>query len=181
MTQIELVALMQGDLQREYEHMMYYLTAATVVEGLHREELREFFLKEAHEEMGHFHEFADIISYLGGKPCVSGGNCADCNDLRAGCTLVVPSPDPYDILAGIVKMEQEVADNYANRLHQTEYDGGTSTPPELGGQYTSTPAYPAYLAAVHVFYEDQIKNSQMTAWEVGKWLKKFPVKVAAES
>lgn len=140
----ELIELMKKDLQNEVYHMMFYLWAASRVEGIHREELSEFFMKEAHEEMGHVHEFMNMISYLGcvvnfmPQACISDFSC-----------------DPYNILAEVVRMEQEVATNYAARLKETE---GSSDPA---------------IATAHVFYEDQIKNSQMTSWEVKKWLTRF--------
>src|SRR5687767_13146716 len=97
MTDANLIKMLNEDLQNEYRHMMYYLRAASAVEGLHRPELREFFLKEAHEELGHVHEFMDILSYLGWVPTIS--------DVYLGS---VPH-NPYDILQHVVKMEQEVA------------------------------------------------------------------------
>jgi bacterioferritin len=147
---------LQSDLLHEINHMMFYLRAATEVEGLHREELREFFMKEAHEEMGHVHEFADMISYFG-KPVYFS---------PTGPSLTERTPpawafghNPYTILEEAIAMEQVVAANYALRLHQTE---GSRDP---------------WVATLHVFYEDQIKNSQMTAWELKKWLTKFPATV----
>lgn len=156
MTTDELLRLLQEDLHNEVYHMMFYLRAASEVEGLHREELREFFMKEAHEEMGHVHEFSDLISYLGGMP------------VHKANVFWQWGSDPYKILQEVVRMEQEVATNYAKRLQQTEapaHDISTFTPKDY---------HPA-IATAHVFYEDQIKNSQMTAWEVGKWLKKHPI------
>jgi bacterioferritin len=150
---------LQTDLANEVRHMMFYLKAATMVEGLHREELREFFMKEAHEEMGHVHEFADLLSYFGKTP-----------DLFPPVIEWGFGGDPYLILKEVVRMENEVAANYAYRLQQTEA-------PELSPTALTQVKYDPWVAAAHVFYEDQIKNSQMTAWEVGKWLTKFPVTV----
>lgn len=144
----ELLKLLQFDLSNEIYHMMFYLRAATEVQGLHREELREFFMKEAHEEMGHVHEFSDLVSYLGGVP----------SQISPPLFVWRWGNDPYVILEEVVRMEQEVATNYAQRLKQTEA-------PHMED-------YDPAIATAHVFYEDQIKNSQMTAWEVKKWLKK---------
>jgi bacterioferritin len=149
MTIEELVPLLQYDLANEVQHMMFYLRAATEVQGFHREEFREFFIKEAKEEMGHVLEFSDMISYLGGVPFQH----ATVN-WRWGS-------NPRDILEEVVRMEQEVAANYANRLKQTES-------PHMEDYHPA-------IATAHVFYEDQIKNSQMTAWEVQKWLKKHNI------
>jgi len=139
------------DLKNEFKHMMYYLNAAVFVEGLHREELREFFLKEAQEEMEHVKEFSDMIRNLGEYP-VPGAEPDK-----------TPFPsDPYKILEHIIQMETEVANNYAERLKQT--DGMEN----------------GEIAAIHVFYEDQVSHSQNTAWELKKWIKKFPVTVVPE-
>lgn len=156
MTKTELIKLLQDDLKNELRHNAFYLLAAVHVQGLHREELREFFKEEAHEELDHVLEFADLISYLGGEPDLS---------FPGYSSFGVVHQTPYDILEEVVRMEKEVAANYANRLKATE-------PPAEGD-------YDPEIAAVHVFYEDQIKHSQTTAWEVSKWLKKFPVSTTA--
>jgi bacterioferritin len=158
MTKEDLVALMTIDLSNEVRHMSFYLRAATEVEGLHREELREFFMKEAHEEMDHVHEFSDMISYLGGEVSVGYSTYVD---WKFG-------HDPRQIIAEAVRMENEVAANYAKRLQQTE------APHYDVNSFTNSDYDPA-IAACHVFYEDQIKNSQIAAWEMSKWLTKFPI------
>lgn len=155
-------ALLMQDLQNEVKHMMFYLRAASEVEGLHREELREFFMKEAHEEMGHVHEFADMLTFLGGVPSLKYDG--------PGFTL---TSDPYKLLEEVVRMEEEVARNYAKRLQQTEPPDHDPNCQDL--RCTHNTVYDPEIAALHVFYEDQIKNSQMTAWEVKKWLRKFPI------
>lgn len=149
--------LLQTDLTNEVRHMMFYLRAASEVQGLHREELREFFMKEAAEEMGHVHEFADMVSYFGFNPVLSVAV-----DWGFGHS-------PVTILEEVVRMEEEVAANYAQRLQQTEAPND--------GKITLYAAekYDPWVAAAHVFYEDQIKNSQTTAWEVRKWLTRFPL------
>lgn len=157
MTKTELINMLQEDLKNELKHQFFYLFAAVHVQGLHREELREFFKEEAQEELGHVLEFADLISYLGGEPELY---------FRGLSSFGTVYETPYDILEEVVRMEREVAANYAKRLKATE-------PPAEGD-------YDPEIAAVHVFYEDQIKHSQTTAWEVSKWLKKFPVKMIAE-
>lgn len=156
MTKESLVKLLQEDLYNEVKHMNFYLRAATEVEGLHREELREFFLKEAHEELDHVSQFSTLISYLGGIV-----------DHNAQIFWTF-GHNPYSILQEAIRMEQQVATNYAFRLQQTEapaYDIGSFTPK----------LYDPAIATAHVFYEDQIKNSQYTAWELTKWTTKFPI------
>ena len=57
----QFVNLMLQDLKNEKKHMMFYLTASATVSGLHREEHREYFKKEAANEMQHVSEFHDAL------------------------------------------------------------------------------------------------------------------------
>jgi bacterioferritin (cytochrome b1) len=68
MTNEQLIALLQEDLKNERLHCLFYQQAAALVEGLHREEYREHFLKEAQSELTHIDEFATLIKRLGGTP-----------------------------------------------------------------------------------------------------------------
>src|SRR5688572_11996392 len=68
MTNEQLVALLQDDLKNERMHCLFYQQAASLVEGLHREEYRELFLKEAQSELVHVDEFSNLIKRLGGTP-----------------------------------------------------------------------------------------------------------------
>lgn len=161
MTQEEALKFLQTDLANEISHQMFYLYAASMVEGLHREELQEIFMKEAGEEMGHVHEFANLIVYLGGKPQFQYSN------------HLPDTHDPYKLLAWAVDLENHVATNYALRLQQTE------APPYEPESFVGK-VYDPMNATLHVFYEDQIKNSQMAAWEMQRWLTRFPIKVTTE-
>lgn len=143
MTNQELVDLLQKDLTNERKHLAFYLQASVMVAGLHREELREFFLSEAKSELEHVEQFSELIVHLGGVP---GTTVAEyISDLTC----------PVAILDYVVKMEQEVADIYAERLRQTHEMENSAT------------------AYAHVFYEEQILDSQKTAWEVSKMLTKY--------
>ena len=137
-----LIAYLQHDLKNERKHLAFYLHSASMVQGPHREEYREFFLEEARSELQHVQEFADLIVYLGGTP-----------EVEVGFFPTTLRHDD-DILSYIVDMEQEVADNYALRLRQTHEMEDAAT------------------ACAHVFYEDQIKDSQKAAWEVQQWRNK---------
>lgn len=143
MTNKELVGILLEDVQNEYNHMMFYLRASVEVQGLHRAEIREFLLKEAQEELLHVEEFSRMIKYLGGSPDITA-----LFNYSAG-------QNPKHILEEVVRMELFVAHNYAARLQMTE-------------EMTS-----AEVATIHVFYEDQIKNSQYTAWEVQQMLREY--------
>jgi bacterioferritin (cytochrome b1) len=135
MTNEQLIALLQEDLKNERMHCLFYQQAASLVQGLHREELRELFLKEAQSELVHVDEFANLITLLGGVPNM------DCNQLStmSGC--------PSELCEMASLLEQHVADNYAARLRATHEMENAST------------------AYCHVFYEEQITDSQRAAWE----------------
>lgn len=140
MTNQDLISLLQDDLRNERKHHAFYLHSASMITGLHREEYREWFLEEAQDEFKHVEAFATLISRLGGIP----GTVV--NEFPTNLTA------PLDILRYVVQMEQEVADTYAGRLRLTH---------EMET---------AAVARVHVFYEDQIADSQDTAWEVAKMI-----------
>lgn len=134
--------ILNFDLKNELKHLHFYLQAGVMIQGLHREELKEFLLKEAESELEHCKEFAELVVYFGGVPT----------------TEFNPFPTdlvyPTDILNYAMQMEQEVAENYAERLrltHEMENAG---------------------VSYLHVFYEDQISDSQKTAWEIKQMLGK---------
>ena len=63
--------LIQGlnqDLAHEYQAIIQYVTYAATVSGIHRGELKEFFLAEIQDELRHAQFLADKIAALGGKP-----------------------------------------------------------------------------------------------------------------
>ena len=63
--------LIQGlnqDLAHEYKAIIQYVTYAATVSGIHRGELKEFFLAEIQDELRHAQFLADKIAALGGKP-----------------------------------------------------------------------------------------------------------------
>lgn len=100
-----LIKSLNNDLKNEYKHMHFYLQSAILIEGLHREELREFLLKKAKEEMEHVIAFADVIVGLGGVPT----------------TEINPYPDlykPEQILSYALSMEEEVVKNYITRINE---------------------------------------------------------------
>jgi bacterioferritin (cytochrome b1) len=136
MTKEELAELVNSDLKNELKHLQFYLHAGAMLRGLHREELKEFLWKEAASELLHCQEFAELVVHLGGVPTT------ETSPFQTGMTC------PVAILKYVVEMENQVAEIYRERLVQTHE---METPAE---------------AYAHVFYEDQIKDSQRTAWEV---------------
>ena len=70
-------------------------------------------------------------------------------------TRITSSSCPVAILKAAVEMEQEVADNYNERLRQT--DGLDN----------------AMATYCHLFYEEQLIDSQKAAWEVAQMVKMY--------
>ena len=148
MTNELLIEMLQNDLKNERKHLLFYLQAGVMVQGLHREELGEFLLNEAKGELAHVEEFSRMIVHLGGVPGL--------------VTNLFPSElvDPVQILKYVYDMETEVADLYAQRLRDTHDMRNAAE------------------AAVHVFYEEQIADSWKTAQEVAQMLKRYEPKEA---
>ena len=142
MTNEQLIELVNADLKNELKHLQFYLHSGVMVAGLHRQELREYLLAEAASELKHCEQFAELVVHLGGVPTT------ETNEF-------VSSSCPVVILKAAVEMEQEVADNYAERLRQTE------------GLENSTTAY------CHLFYEEQLIDSQKAAFEVAQMVKMY--------
>lgn len=143
MTNEELIDMIQDDLKNERKHLAFYTQAAIMVQGLHREELREFFEKEAASELQHVLQFSELIKHLGGTPGTEVAKYRD--DLSC----------PVAILKYVVEMEDEVANIYAGRLRATD------------GMETAATAY------AHVFYEEQIADSWKTAREVEQMVQHY--------
>tara|TARA_Y100000034_G_scaffold38278_1_gene47004 strand:+ start:24866 stop:25306 length:441 start_codon:yes stop_codon:yes gene_type:complete len=143
MTNEQLIELVNADLKNELKHLQFYLHAGVLIQGLHREELKEYLLKEAASELVHCQQFAELVVHLGGVPTT------ETNKFVAGLTC------PVAILEYARNMEQEVADNYAERLRQTHEMDNAST------------------AYCHVFYEEQITDSQRASWELNQMIKMY--------
>jgi bacterioferritin len=143
MTNEQLIEMLQEDLKKERMHCFFYQQAAAMVQGLHREELRELFLKEAQSELIHVDQFSALIVNLGGVPS---SEIAPLPDL---------TPCPGDLCLKAAAVEQQVADIYAERLRATHEMENAAT------------------AYVHVFYEDQINDSQKAAWEFSLMAKRY--------
>ena len=101
----QIITLLEQDLRHEWKHMNFYLYHASAITGLHAEEYKEVFLKEAASEMQHITEFSDMLWGLGGKPDVHAHDFPQFTDVRGA-------------LQYAYTMEQEVVRNYAERLNQ---------------------------------------------------------------
>lgn len=146
MTKEELIDLLQQDLKNERKHMLFYLQAGVMVQGLHREEIGEFLLKEALDEHKHVEEFSRLIVQLGGIP----GQEVSSFPTDMTC--------PKEILKYAQHMEQEVSNIYSKRMQMI-----CNPCPEEGGVETY----------VNLFYEDQLQDSQATALEIGLFTKPY--------
>lgn len=107
MTLEDLLPLLLDDLKNEWKHLRFYLYHASAITGLHAEEYKEVFLKEAASEMEHVTEFSDLLWGLGGIPTPDSNEFPLFMDVR-------------DALAYALAMEQEVVKNYAERIEQAE-------------------------------------------------------------
>lgn len=137
----ELIEILQEDLKNERKHMMFYLQSGVMVQGLHREELSELLLEEAQDEHNHVVEFSKLIAQLGGEPN------QEINEYPTNLVC------PFQILKYAIEMEQEVSNKYAKRLKETSTDNGC-----------------AFESYVHLFYEDQLQDSQKTALELNQFI-----------
>lgn len=128
-----MIEILNEDLSREYSHWHFYMQAAAVVTGLHREEYSELFLEEAEGEMKHILEFKKLILGLGGYPTT--------NVAKFRHDLV----SPVELIQEALKMEQEVVWNYVDRMDDAEKLEKFS---KVDGR------------RVHIFLEDQIMDSR---------------------
>ncbi len=107
----KIIELLNADLRNEWMHLRFYLYHASAVVGLHREEYKELFLKEAAGEMAHVTAFSDVIYGLGGVAT------ADANDFQKFVK-------PEDIMRWALHMEEEVVSNYTQRMKDAVELGG---------------------------------------------------------
>ena len=111
MNKQQMIELLNNDLKNEWKHLRFYLYHASAVVGLHCEEYKELFLKEAAGEMLHITAFSDAIIGLDGVATHEANDFA-----RFTC--------PKDILQYAFEMEKEVVDNYTRRMKDADELGG---------------------------------------------------------
>lgn len=112
MNKQKMIELLNLDLKNEWKHLRFYLYHASAVVGLHCEEYKELFLKEAAGEMLHVTAFSDAIIGLEGEAT------HESNDFSRFTS-------PKDILHYAFEMEREVVDNYARRMKDANELGGS--------------------------------------------------------
>jgi bacterioferritin (cytochrome b1) len=130
MTKEEIIELLNSDLKNEWMHMSFYLHHASRVVGLDCHEYKELFLKEAASEMNHVNEFSDVIVGLGGVPTTEINSFPKITDAR-------------QIIEHALKMEENVVENYVNRIKDAEKLGG------VDGKW------------IEIFLEKQIEHSRV--------------------
>lgn len=146
----QFIEVLNQDLAREYGHFHYYIFSSSVVSGLHREEMSEFFQKEAAGEMAHILEFSKMIRSLGGKPTRQISPYG--TDLKQFY--------PEELLEVALKMEQEVVANYVKRQDEaTELE-------------EKDPANKVHYRYITVFLDEQILDSRNAVNEITEMLKK---------
>jgi bacterioferritin len=111
MTKDKMIQMLNDDLKNEWKHLRFYLYHASAVTGLHCAEYKELFLKEAASEMLHVSQFSDVIIGLGGTATF------ESNDFEK-------YTNPKDIMEYAVKMEEEVVNNYVQRMKDADDLGG---------------------------------------------------------
>lgn len=136
---------MKDDLKNEYTHMLFYLSNAATVRGLHRLELREWLEEEASSEMEHVKEFSNLLVSLGIAPETS---------FHPFESLT----DPVEIIRTAISLEQTVCTNYAYRIQQADY----ITSDKTNNLATWT--------RVGLFYEDQLMHSHKDLDELRQML-----------
>jgi bacterioferritin (cytochrome b1) len=161
MTRKDMLDLMKADLKNEYTHMLFYLSHAAHLRGLHRIELREWLEDEADSEMGHVKAFSKLLTSFGEIALV------DHNYIP-----VLVSPE--EIIDHAIALEQEVVSNYALRLKQVAafIEGGVEPTSRDLGNGDHADEFAAWTRA-GLFYEDQLMHSHEDLDELRQWRRNF--------
>lgn len=154
MTIQEIVKLLTDDLSNEYAHWHFYVQAATNITGLHRQEIREFFLEQAASEMKHVDEFRRMIQGVITRRGLDVSLPNWPSEFKQGLSC------PKALLRAALEMEDQVVSNYVTRKSQAESlsDGGSAV-----DVIDST-----YIA---LFLEDQILDSRSDADNILEMIK----------
>jgi bacterioferritin len=147
-----LIDLLNQDLSREYSHWHFYMSAATSVRGLHREELKEFFIEEAQGEMKHVQEFRELIQGILTRRNLNK------KITELPCDFNANFKDPKDLLTQALKMEEEVVKNYVERIQQAADLQNNGAEDAVDGKY------------IELFLEDQILASRHDADNIREML-----------
>lgn len=95
------------DLSHEYQAIIMYNSYASMVYGMHRPTLKQFFESELPEELTHAQLLADKITALGGTPTTKP-------------TPIELKTEPTDMLRQVLDAEAETIERYVQRREQAE-------------------------------------------------------------
>lgn len=148
--------LLSEDLSREYSHWNFYLQAATSVIGLHREEIGEFLLGQAKEEMAHVEEFKRVLHGLIERRKL----------IKSVPTKIAEFKNyissPLEILQEALRMEDEVVKNYVQRIQDAcDLQESDNEDDKVDGKF------------IELFLEDQIMDSRKDADNIRMMIKKI--------
>lgn len=107
---MELIDGLNEDLAHELAAVHQYIYNAAAVSGLARLQLKDFFMKEAQEEILHAQYLAEKITNLGGEPVVQ-------------AKLISPRRDVKKMLEVSLQSEIDTLERYATRIKQAEAIG----------------------------------------------------------
>lgn len=106
----ELIGGLNEALAYEYQAVQMYTTYAATVSGIHRQELREFFLAEVQDELGHAQFLADKVDALGGDPVTE-------------ARPFEPANDPRSMLETVLEAERDAIERYGALMADAEAAG----------------------------------------------------------
>lgn len=145
----KMLDLLNEDLSREYSHWNYYIHASTSVIGLHREEIGEFLLKQAEEEMKHIEEFKRVIYGIYSRR--SPNKIFNFTTSAESADFVKNLKDPNSILLEALKMEDQVVAQYVQRIEDANLLQENGGEDKIDGKF------------IELFLEDQIMDSRRDA------------------
>lgn len=109
-TRQELIDGLNEDLAAEYQAVIHYLVGAELMTGHGRPELKEFFMTEIQDELGHAQFLANKIVTLGGTPVTT----------PAPVRLGKSNREQLEIA---LEAEKETIERYRKRVEQAEAAG----------------------------------------------------------
>lgn len=149
----KMVDLLREDLAREYSHWNFYIQSATAIKGLHREEIGEFLLNQAKEEMAHIEEFKRVLHGIITRRNLEKHVPTDTAQFKNYLAC------PNEILKEALRMEDEVVSNYIQRIEDAsalQENGGED---KIDGKF------------IELFLEDQILDSRTDADNIRMMIK----------
>lgn len=120
--EVDKATLLEGlneDLAYEYQAIVMYNTYAAAVSGIHRNELKNFFLEEVADEFTHARFLADKITALGGTPVTSAPEVEFTTNAR-------------EMVENVARAEAETIERYATRMKQAAAFGDYGLEAKLG-------------------------------------------------